>query len=66
MSKQQIIDAIREHNRSAGQEFLIRFNEVALQTYLQRLTRVSGHRGRGSVWVRSGETAAAMTGMTAA
>mgnify|MGYP001066860887 CR=1 FL=1 len=53
MSKQQMIDAIREHNRSAAQEFLARFDEAALSDYLQRLTRVCNHRGKTSRWVRN-------------
>lgn len=61
MSKQQMIDAIRQHNRSAEAEFLIEFDESALKSYLQRLTMVQGGRGRGSVWVRTGETPAIVT-----
>lgn len=61
MSKQQMIDAIRQHNRSAEAEFLIEFNEVALKNYLERLTTIHGRRGRASVWVRTGETPAVVT-----
>lgn len=64
MSKQQIIEAIRQHNRSAEVDFLISFDEQVLQTYLQRLRTLVG--GRGSVWVRRGETSAVVTRMTAA
>ncbi len=52
MSKEQMIQAIRQRNRSASMEYLVRFNEQALETYLQRLTRVMGHRGPDSRWVR--------------
>lgn len=52
MSKQQMIQAIRERNRSVSDEFLVRFDEKALQAYLSRLTNILGHRGRSSVWVR--------------
>ena len=52
MSKEQMIQAIRQRNRSAKMEYLVGFNEDALQTYLQRLTNVVGHRGRNSRWVR--------------
>ncbi len=61
MSKQQMIEAIREHNRSADQEFLTRFDEAALSDYLQRLTRVCNHRGRHSRWVRNGASPAVVT-----
>ena len=61
MSKQQMIEAIREHNRSAPDTFLVHFNEKALQSYLRRLTTVRGCRGRASVWVREGDTPAIVT-----
>lgn len=61
MSKQQMIEAIREHNRSAPDTFLGGFNEQALASYLRRLTTVLGCRGRGSVWVREAETPAIVT-----
>lgn len=51
-SKQQIIEAICEHNRSAAREFLINFEERALENYLTRLTTLQNHRGRTSIWVR--------------
>jgi hypothetical protein len=54
MSKQQMIERIRERNRSASNEFLVKFDEEALQTYLSRLTTLQDHRGRSSVWVRKG------------
>ena len=58
MSKQQIIEAIQKHNRSAEVHFLLSFDESALKRYLERLTLVNGQRGPGSVWVRQGETPA--------
>lgn len=61
MSKQQMIEQIQLKNRSASPEFLERFDELALQTYLRRLTTVVGHRGKGSVWVREGNTPAIAT-----
>ena len=51
MSKQQVIEAIRQHNRSAKTEDLDTFDESSLSEYLQRLTHVLGHRG--SSWVRN-------------
>ena len=61
MSKQQMIDLIRQRNRSASSEFLVKFDEEALQTYLQRLTTLQDHRGRASVWVRQGIAPATIT-----
>lgn len=61
MSKQQMIEQIQQKNRSASPEFLERFDERALQSYLRRLTTVMGHRGKGSVWVREGTTPAIVT-----
>ncbi len=52
MTKQQMIEAIRQRNRSAQQEFLVRFDEASLRSYLDRLTVVAGRRGRDSIWVR--------------
>jgi len=51
-TKQQIIEAICEHNRTAAREFLINFEERALQSYLERLTTLKDHRGPASIWVR--------------
>ena len=61
MSKQQMIEKIRERNQSASLEFLVKFDEEALRTYLRRLTHVQGQRGRTSVWVRRGITPASVT-----
>ncbi len=52
MSKHEMIEAIRAHNRSAHYEFLNDFDETDLRTYLRRLTKLNGRRGRDSVWVR--------------
>ena len=38
MSKRELIDAIRQHNRSVSPEFLARFKENDLQAYLERMT----------------------------
>ena len=61
MSKQQMIEQIQQKNRSASPEFLERFDERALQTYLRRLNTVMGRRGRGSVWVREAGASAFAT-----
>lgn len=52
MTKQQTIDLIRQRNHSASTEFLTRFDERTLDTYLRRLSTVCNHRGRSSRWVR--------------
>ena len=52
MSKEQIIDEIRKHNSTAPAEFLLRFSDAELRTYLARLTRLQGHRGPDTSWVR--------------
>ena len=65
MSKQQMIEAIRQHNRSANTEFLVSFDEQTLASYLRRLTTIQGRRGRMSVWVREGDTPAIVTRMMA-
>jgi len=61
MSKAQMIDAIRQHNRSAEAEFLTSFDEPTLQSYLDRLTRLSNHRGPSTSWVRTGASPAIIT-----
>lgn len=58
MSKNEIIAAIRQVNRTAQEELLIRCDETALAQYLQRLKELNNRRGRTSVWVRTGETTA--------
>ena len=52
MSKQQMIEAIRMHNRSAKPDFLIHFDEQTLDSYLRRLTTLHDHRGKETGWVR--------------
>lgn len=58
MSKHQIIEKIRQQNRSAAVAFLATFKEEVLSTYLKRLAL---SRGRSSGWVRQGKAPAAMT-----
>lgn len=38
MSKRELIDAIREHNRTVSPEFLARFRDADLQAYLERVS----------------------------
>ena len=52
MSKQQMIEQIRMHNRSATSDFLIHFDEQTLNDYLRRLTRLHDRRGKETGWVR--------------
>ncbi|MFW6060103.1 MAG: hypothetical protein ACODAQ_07965 [Phycisphaeraceae bacterium] len=61
MSKHEMIEAIRERNRSAKPEFLLSFDEQTLQSYLQRLTHLANHRGRESVWTRDGASRSVVT-----
>jgi hypothetical protein len=42
MSKRELIDAIRQHNRTVSPEFLSRFKENDLQAYLERMTSKRG------------------------
>jgi hypothetical protein len=41
MSKRELIDAIRMHNRTVAPEFLARFAETDLKAYLDRVCLVS-------------------------
>lgn len=67
MSKQQVIEQIRQTNRGVKAEFLAGFDEAELNRYLRRLTEVLGHRGPGSVWVREANSPAVVdTGKLAA
>ncbi|MEX2671270.1 MAG: hypothetical protein WD294_04070 [Phycisphaeraceae bacterium] len=61
MSKQQIIDAIREHNPGAGMDFLSRFDTAALFRYLDRLRYMHSPRDEQPMWVRFAETPAVVT-----
>jgi hypothetical protein len=61
MSKLQLIDAIRRQNRSAAVAFLTSFDEQSLETYLKRLNKLLGRRGRLTHWVREGMSPAMVT-----
>ncbi|MCX5662664.1 MAG: hypothetical protein NTW19_23535 [Planctomycetota bacterium] len=61
MSKQEVIEQIRVLNRTAQPDFLIAFDQQALETYLKRLSSLKGVRGRASVWVRTGQSPASCT-----
>ena len=53
MSKRELIDAIRMHNRTVSPEFLARFGENDLKAYLERIsvTRSLPPRSRMGVTV---------------
>ncbi|MBI1367731.1 MAG: hypothetical protein GC162_03665 [Planctomycetes bacterium] len=61
MSKRQLIDAIRHYNPTAGEQFLIEFNETALKSYLRHLRFLRRPRGGRNLWVRGAETPAVVT-----
>lgn len=63
MSKQQMIEAIRQVNRSASDVFLDAFEQPQLDRYLRRLCEVHNHRGSTSRWVREPETPAIVSRM---
>ena len=46
MSKRELIDAIRQHNRTVAPEFLARFGETDLKAYLERVCTVVPVSGR--------------------
>lgn len=54
MSKHELIDAIRQQNRSASEQFLRGFDEPALKAYLSRLALGQKRGTRDSAWVRQG------------
>jgi hypothetical protein len=61
MSKQQLIESIREQNPSANQDFLTQFDEQALHKYLDHLGHGRRPRGQHGLWVRGAETPAVVT-----
>src|SRR4051794_29768601 len=44
MSKRELIDAIRQHNRTAAPEFLALFAETELKAYLDRVNTIRTER----------------------
>ena len=61
MSKQQLIESIREHNPTAEATFLDAFGEEALYRYLRRLRNLNRPRGMATLWVRPAGTPAVVT-----
>lgn len=62
MSKQELIDTIRQHNPSADPAFLTAFDVAALDRYLDHLRHSLLPRGASSMWIRAAETHAITTG----
>ncbi len=52
MNKRQLIDDIRRYNTSVQPQFLIQFDEAALQQYLEHLEGAARKRVQISSWVR--------------
>lgn len=61
LSKEQIIAAIQQINRSARTDWLSRFDAQALQRYLDHLEQTLEPRGAHSFWIRGDETPAIIT-----
>lgn len=61
MSKQELVEAIRDHNPSASSEFLLSFDEAALHHYLDHLEYRRQPRGRTAQWIRPGDSRAVVT-----
>jgi len=57
-SKNEIIERIRQINRSADQDWLARFDDQKLHDYLEHLQLLMEPRGRKSVWRRRGDSPA--------
>jgi hypothetical protein len=58
IEKTRLIASILELNPGAEVHWLERFEEKALRRYLDHLHYASEPRGRGSAWIRDGETPA--------
>jgi len=61
LDKMQIIEAIRQINRSARLDWLGKFDVDALRRYLEHLQLTQEPRGRNSSWIRHPETSPFMT-----
>lgn len=58
ISKQALIETIREQNPTAGTEFLTRFDVTALENYLSHLSFRTTPRSADGAWVRTPQTPA--------
>jgi hypothetical protein len=61
LTKEHLIKAIQQINRSARAEWLALFDTSALQRYLDHLEQALEPRGGHSIWVRPRETPAVVT-----
>ena len=61
MGKDDLIDAIQQHNRTAANTFLDSFNEEELAEYLRRLRYMSQPRKIGMMWDRNHNARAVVT-----
>jgi len=61
LNKDQIIDNIRQINRSAQKDWLMVFDTLALRKYLDHLQHTLEPRGGHSVWIRNNEGKAVVT-----
>lgn len=61
MSHPQLLDRIITVNPNADIEYLGRFSREKLADYLDHLLVAAEPRGRGSIWVRRGDTAGVVT-----
>jgi hypothetical protein len=59
-SKNELIDRIRQINRTADPQWLERFDDSSLVDYLEHLQLLMEPRGRTSVWRRRAESRAAV------
>jgi hypothetical protein len=57
-SKNELIERIRQINRSADHEWLARFDDQKLFDYLEHLQLLMEPRGRHSRWQRRGDSPA--------
>ena len=58
LTKDRLIDLIRETNTSPSREWLDQFRTDQLQSYLEHLDMTLEPRGRNSRWARPGDTPA--------
>jgi hypothetical protein len=56
LTREQVVERIITINPTAAVEFLARFTDVSLSSYLQRLQAAQGPRGPEARWVRQGDT----------
>jgi hypothetical protein len=61
LTKNQIISAIQQVNRTVSTDWLAGFDASSLMRYLDHLQMTLEPRGRESTWMRPGETRAVVT-----